>query len=482
MTIRIRPSEIDVPEDDPFQNDLLDRKPSIEALTGLLGGLEGPCVLALDSQWGGGKTTFLRIWVAYLRGEGYPIAEFNAWETDFFGDPFVALSSRLQVQFEAAPQNTFAETSKLFAKAAKKVALRTAPVAIRILSQGLLESGSLEQLFSEQIASYAENRLEEYAEVEKSVIDFKEILQEGARRLSEQHDNRPLFIMIDELDRCRPSYAVELLETAKHLFSVDRIIFVLAVNRSELTHSVKALYGSEFDAQGYLQRFFDLDYRLPTPNRHNFALQLVRDAGLEVYFPVGTVPFEHMPAIVARLLDVSNLDLRRMVQTVRRMTLICNSLEQSLHAIYAAVSVGVVLRMMDAELYNSFLACEISDHEVVDRIYQNAGSKDFKDSPEGHVLEAVVCMMWYERYRNAGGYEDVMNASQLLTDHTATLKRMREAQRSSQGRRLTEEERELGGRAQGVMNVVSILRNDPNIDKYKMAFKCVEMLPYLEKR
>ena len=90
--------------------------------------------------------------------------------------------------------------------------------------------------------------------------------------------------MIDELDRCRPSYAVELLEIAKHLFSVDRIVFVLAVNRSELVHSIKALYGSEFDAQGYLGRFFDVDIRLPEPEREEFLEALLRAIDFDDYF------------------------------------------------------------------------------------------------------------------------------------------------------------------------------------------------------
>ena len=50
--------------------------------------------------------------------------------------------------------------------------------------------------------------------------------------------------MVDELDRCRPSYAVELPEVVKHLFTVDGVVFVIAVNRAELTHSIRALYGT----------------------------------------------------------------------------------------------------------------------------------------------------------------------------------------------------------------------------------------------
>ena len=102
------------------------------------------------------------------------------------------------------------------------------------------------------------------------IEEFKEKLEDLARALNNrtaQADNgnhKPLVVMIDELDRCRPSYAVELLETAKHLFDVDRIVFVLAVNREQLAHAVCALYGADFNAEGYLRRFFDEDFRLPS--------------------------------------------------------------------------------------------------------------------------------------------------------------------------------------------------------------------------
>ena len=65
------------------------------------------------------------------------------------------------------------------------------------------------------------------------------------------------MVMIDELDRCRPSYAVEFLETAKHLFVVNQVVFVLAINRKQLAHAVRALYGNEFEAEAYLRRSLD---------------------------------------------------------------------------------------------------------------------------------------------------------------------------------------------------------------------------------
>ena len=96
MGIRIRPAEVEIPCSDPFQNELLDRKKSAEVLTQLVDSIDGPCVLAIDAPWGAGKTTFLKMWSQHLRNEGFPVVEFNAWETDHAEDPFVALASELE--------------------------------------------------------------------------------------------------------------------------------------------------------------------------------------------------------------------------------------------------------------------------------------------------------------------------------------------------------------------------------------------------
>ena len=95
MKMRIQPNEIEIPSDDPFRHDLLARKKPGEILTNLVDNLDGPCVLAVDAAWGAGKTTFVKMWAQYLQSKGFPVVEFNAWETDFSEDPFAALSSDL---------------------------------------------------------------------------------------------------------------------------------------------------------------------------------------------------------------------------------------------------------------------------------------------------------------------------------------------------------------------------------------------------
>ena len=85
-----------------------------------------------------------------------------------------------------------------------------------------------------------------------------------------------LVIFIDELDRCRPNFAIEMLERIKHYFDDDRIIFVASINREQLIHSISKYYGTNFDSTGYLDKFFDWNIYLPKldtsfGNRLNFT-------------------------------------------------------------------------------------------------------------------------------------------------------------------------------------------------------------------
>jgi hypothetical protein len=72
----------------------------------------------------------------------------------------------------------------------------------------------------------------------------------------------PIVIVIDELDRCRPTYAIKLLEEVKHLFDVEGLVFVLGMHGAALGHSVSAAYGAKFDGVAYLGRFVNRRYKL----------------------------------------------------------------------------------------------------------------------------------------------------------------------------------------------------------------------------
>ncbi len=410
MKIRVQPREIEVPTDDPFRNDLLGRKDFVEILTRLIVSIEGPCVLAVDAGWGNGKTTFLRIWAQHLRNLGFPVVEFNAWETDFSGEPFVALSTELTESLKACSSGTVAEKLSDTTKAAKELLRRAVPGIVRLATAGVVDVNSLiGNEVRDLLGSYAEGRLAAYRDEQKSVKEFKRTLGDMAAALAESQEGRPVVLLIDELDRCRPTYAVEVLEVTKHLFSVDHVVFVLAVNRLELAHSIEALYGNRFDAQGYLRRFFDVDFRLPEVDRVKFIDTILDGRSLDKHFGEAVsrdavlvnASAARLEGILARnilraFFSTPDLSLRRVVQAIHHLGLVFATATQSQWRFPIAAVVALILRTVDRETYSRFCHGEITDMEVVDSVFGRTEAKPIQGKREANVFEATVIGAGYE--------------------------------------------------------------------------------------
>ena len=400
LKMRIQPRDIEVPQDHPFENDLLGRKKSIEVLTNIVRSIDGPCTLAVDAPWGAGKTTFIRIWAQVLRNQDFPVVSFNAWETDFSNDPFVALSEEVARGLQAYSDDSLRYKIDNLRKRASEVAIRAVPGAVRLATAGVLD---LNPLFEKEtgniLASYAKDRLAAHVEAQESLQSFRTTLQDTANTLAQNNNGLPLVIVIDELDRCRPSYAVELLEVAKHLFSVDHIVFVLAVNRSELAHSVCALYGNSFDGPDYLKRFFDLDFRLPNPSRREFIRAALGASQIEEYFDRTrdqNARNEYGPILdlLIHFLGAHSLSIRTVAQAIRRLGLVLASLRSDKRMVGLATAVTMIIRTVDLDLYHRFIRGEASDKEVVDTIFRMTENEHLREtqsySRSGPLFEALV--------------------------------------------------------------------------------------------
>ena len=224
-----------------------------------------------------------------------------------------------------------------------------------------------------------------------------------AETLSQASENRPLIVMIDELDRCRPSYAVELLEIAKHLFSVDHIVFVLAVNRSQLAHSIRAVYGSGFDAEGYLRRFFDADFQLPAPSRDKFIDAQLDAIRINDYFKRTSdknVRWDNEEENVRNLLKVffgaHDLSLRQIEQAIHRLGLVYASLPSNQRAFAITAAVLLIVRTIDPNLYEKFRRRQVSDVDVVDRIVSGAVGKTLQQQHIAYLFEAMIVVAFRE--------------------------------------------------------------------------------------
>ena len=267
--MKLKNNDIVIPEDgsNPFINCKLDRKKYADILTNIVESYADGFVLAINNPWGEGKTTFVKMWRQDMINNGFQTLYYNAWENDFENDVLIALISELG-ELKNKPEQKFKDVLK------KVVPLTSSllPSIGKHLAKRLVGDEAVEDLI-ETIGEYTEDQLKEatkkYSSRKKSIQDFKDSLESF---VNEAGNGKPIVFMIDELDRCRPNYAVEVLEQIKHLFSVPGIVFVLSIDKIQLGYAVRGVYGSEnIDADEYLRRFIDLEYVIPEPNKRQLV-------------------------------------------------------------------------------------------------------------------------------------------------------------------------------------------------------------------
>lgn len=244
----------------PFLNCKLEREPIADNLTKIIEGIEGSFVFGINSPWGTGKSTFIKMWQKKLELEKTDeifTIYFNAWENDFHGEVLLALVGELEKYLNTYLEKTNKDVTK---KDLKKTASN---IGNNIIKKITFDTVNLKELYKELDSTEERKLFNEY----ESYNQLKKSLQDNLTLLKKKLDVKKVIFFIDELDRCRPNYAVETLEKLKHLFDIEDYVFVLALDKEQLSHSVSTIYGEGMDSNGYLRRFIDFDYLLPKPNR-----------------------------------------------------------------------------------------------------------------------------------------------------------------------------------------------------------------------
>jgi len=201
-----------------------------------------------------------------------------------------------------------------------------------------------------------------------------------------------VIVFVDELDRCRPPYAIALLERIKHLFGVPGVVFVLGVDRDQLGHSIRALYGAGMDVDGYLRRFIDLAYHLPPASCEKFAIYLVQRFDLEgVLRNQGLDPVAYLIGPFVELATLFTLDLRTQEQCFTQLNLVMRIFQPAGLLPYAIFL--IVLRARNAELYARLCRGEASREAVLDFLTsQRTGSKYVEENPEIDAFILTACL------------------------------------------------------------------------------------------
>lgn len=398
MRIKIPP--LNIPEDNPFAEDQLDRKQSAEVLTQFISTIKEPFVLAIDSPWGTGKTTFINMWLNYLKIEGFPCLYFNAWENDFTDDPLVSfigeMKACLDTMDESSPAKAYYEKAKGIGASIVK---RAVPIAIKIVTAGAidLKEEISEEALAEFASDLAKEKIEKYESDKSAIQDFKKQLSEFVQEITKKEggENKPLVFFIDELDRCRPTYAVELLERLKHLFNIRGIVFVLALDKEQIGHSLRSIYGSGMDVDGYLRRFIDVDYRLPETSTEGFCNLLFVKFGFPSYFENRSVrdaryEKEQLIKTFSRLATIFGFSLRKQEQCFSQLSVALRTTPSNYSLYPIFLSFLIAFKAANPKLYIEFTTGKTTAEDVLNYIKETKGGAALLDDNYGIALEAFI--------------------------------------------------------------------------------------------
>jgi hypothetical protein len=272
----------------PFSSDLLNRQAFAKKFESFLltehHFVEGALVVTLNASFGSGKTTFVRMWTDDLHERRKTDPKLprpviiSAWETDFCGDPLVAIVAALKdvlVDTKAPDPNPTA-SNKLrdalkdigwFVVAAANEAVTNAPYGFDVIKAGEFATDKKEQRSADAAKRNGKDLLQAYEHRRAALERIKRALSDAF-----QGPEASVVVVIDDLDRCRPDYAVSYLETIKHIFDVHGIAFVLCVDEEQLSSATSVLFGPALNFDEYYRKFSHRTVRLPAPDEEEYRL------------------------------------------------------------------------------------------------------------------------------------------------------------------------------------------------------------------
>lgn len=334
----------------PWDDDKLERQVAANTLANLVKNQKGPFVVSLDGKWGTGKTFFLKRWKQQLENDGIRCVYFNAWRDDFFEDPLVPfLAEIMRTTQDFGIRRRVSESFRDLAyRNVQSLTSRYTGVNLPELGDDIVRTYDCQ--------TKTRSRLRE------ALIDLVKSLQ-----------SKPLVVIIDELDRCRPDFAIATLERTKHILSIPGLVFVYGINRRELCKSVASLYGN-INADVYVRRFFDIVFPLPAVNSHEYCTYLTEQYEIPTNVNAsgsrdGTSLVTEVPAILSTL---DGLSLRDIEQCIRIVAFVASNLEQGNYPLdYQTIVAVAVIRLMNNDLYQRFARGEHVAGQMIDYFQQS---------------------------------------------------------------------------------------------------------------
>ena len=234
-------------------------------------------VISIEAGFGQGKSFFAQRWAKYLRAEGDTVIEIDAWRSEQSGDPLLNFVGAL-VQTAPASEPGRGEQAR---KAAMRVLAGTGKIVINAVARGAADeiagmfqsdeggtdpgseiSGDIIRDAGDALAKRANTIIAEHMALNAVRQELPNRIADLRTAITGAKDGR-IIVIVDELDRCHPDYAIALLEAMKHVFDQPGFVFCLMVNSRYLEALAERRFGTENSGESYLEKFVDIRLNLP---------------------------------------------------------------------------------------------------------------------------------------------------------------------------------------------------------------------------
>lgn len=306
---------------------------------------------ALNGEWGSGKTVFLHQFMYIAKDvalaselgiEGYSpdaleVYYYNAWENELMNRPSIALLNSISRKYKIIDENDMAKAKELFGKAAN--------IALKIGSAGVLSKNDF-------ISSPDELNIERIQETFHDIIDY----------ILKKKNCRRITIIIDELDRCEPTNVIRLLEEIKHFYNHDALTLIISADLKQLGNTIRKMYGEGFDAELYMQRFFDATFSLNSSSYEKYINE-------ELSYNISETHIVNEISKIA--ISFCKLSIRETNKYIKKMKVISkeigrlDSFDKSLSiARCVFVPWGIALKIRDITEYEKFMSGSLPKTDI----------------------------------------------------------------------------------------------------------------------
>ncbi len=305
-----------------------------ETFTNLVTSITDTRVISIEAGFGHGKTYFRKNWAQQLRDAGEVVIEIDAMLSDHSGEPVVTFLGAMLEQIATTAPSKF-ETAKAAAKKIGGVFVRTGVKAFFRSGADEIINFAAEQSDNATLNEITKDVGGTLSNVAAGMIDSQlateivrtkelpEQLRILREQLTDEKDTKRVIVIVDELDRCHPDYAIALLEAMKVVFNLDGFVFCLMVNAHALEQLADHRFGKHEQGERYLDKFVDMRLRL----RPNEDLKKIEAGNLVLGLPDVVVPFasgtefgkDAAALLAANIVEKTTLSMRQIVSVVQRL-------------------------------------------------------------------------------------------------------------------------------------------------------------------